>query len=180
VILKTKRLIVITGPVGSGKSSTLQKLASCLRRRGTTSAVIDLDDVFLMSRQREDDNWNEPEAWRTARRGSGALAESFFASGLEAVIIDGEYLNAEERQALLQDISADVTVHFYTLALSWDENLRRAKGDPSRSNIDEAWLKRMHDKNVAALEYLRNHSLVIFTEKLSLIDVAMTIAHDVS
>ena len=82
-------LIVITGPVGGGKSTTAVSLAACLRNRGMTTAVVDLDHLYRMGRQHPD-KWDEPEISLAALRASGALADSFFASGLDAVVVEGE------------------------------------------------------------------------------------------
>ena len=54
--MSTKSLVVITGPVGGGKSTTAVVLASQLRERGLTVAVVDLDDVYLMASQRQRPN----------------------------------------------------------------------------------------------------------------------------
>ena len=58
-------------------------------KRGQTTAVVDVDDMYIMGRQKSDDSWNEPETWSSARRACGALAESYFASGYDVFVVEG-------------------------------------------------------------------------------------------
>src|SRR5688572_7013385 len=93
-----RQLIVVTGPVGGGKSTTAIALAACLRRKDASIAVIDLDQIYCMARQR--DGFDEPRIWIAARRAAATLANSFFDSGMDVVIIDGEFFTDDERRQL--------------------------------------------------------------------------------
>src|SRR5206468_7644433 len=42
------QLVVISGPIGSGKSSTAQRLAARARDERRTAAVVDLDLLYMM------------------------------------------------------------------------------------------------------------------------------------
>ena len=55
-----RRLIIITGPVGAGKSTTSLALAQSLRRPDLAVAVIDLDQIYYFVRQQ--DGYGEPTA----------------------------------------------------------------------------------------------------------------------
>ena len=68
--MSNQHLIVITGPVGGGKSTTSVALAACLRSRGLRTAVVDLDDVYCMALQGND--FAEEDTWSAARRACGA------------------------------------------------------------------------------------------------------------
>jgi adenylylsulfate kinase-like enzyme len=87
--LTKQMLVVITGPVGGGKSTVALALADRFRESRRTAAVIDLDVVYCMARQGE--GFDEANVWNTARHGAAALADAFFAEGMEAVIVEGEF-----------------------------------------------------------------------------------------
>lgn len=95
-------LIVITGPVGVGKSTTSIAAGEALQRGGHTVAVIDLDQVYGFVRQR--DGEDDQVAWTRARVGAAALATAWFAANVSIVIVDGESFNADELDALLGSI----------------------------------------------------------------------------
>jgi cytidylate kinase len=98
-------LIVISGPIASGKSAVARALAHECEGRGRSAAWIDLDVVYEMlehSTDRKDDD----AKWLAARRAAAALTDSFLAHGAEVVIVDGEFLTAEVRDAYLRAASA--------------------------------------------------------------------------
>jgi predicted kinase len=82
-------VIVITGPVASGKSTIARGLARELERRHIRVAVIDLDLIFEMLATSEPDS--EDAAWALARRAAAALANTFLEGGVAVVVADGSY-----------------------------------------------------------------------------------------
>ena len=170
--------MVITGPVGGGKSATSLALAACLRSRGSRTAVVDLDDVYCMALQGDD--FGEEDTWAAARRACGALAESFFASGLDAVVVDGEFFSAEEWHELQTCVQPQTDVKFFTLAVSFEETFRRAQGDPNRQDALEVWYKRMHEKFISSLGFLRDTSGCIAADELPVDQIAALIADRLS
>ena len=174
--MTTTSLIVITGPVGGGKSTTAIQLATCLRERGLTTAVVGLDDVYLMASQR---HWAEQDAWTAARRGCGALADSFFASGFDAVVVEGGVFDTQEVWSdLRESVKSQVNVTFWTLVVSWEETLRRTAGDPNRRTLNEKFLKLQHEEFTSALRFLRDASECIETDQLAAVEVAKLIADE--
>ena len=173
--MSNQHLIVITGPVGGGKSTTSVALAACLRSRGLRPAVVDLDDVYCMADPGGND-FAEEDTWSAARRACGALAESFFASGLDAVVVDGKLFSAEEWNELQTCVPPQADVRFFTLVVSFEETFRRAQGDPDRQNTTEVWYKRMHDKFISSLDFLRETSGCIEADELPAEKIAAWIA----
>src|SRR5690349_7193281 len=162
-----RRLIIITGPVGAGKSTTSLALAQALRRPDLAVAVIDLDQVYCFVRQQ--DGYGEPTAWVRARRGAAALADCLFNTGMSVVIVDGEFFNAEELGTLTIPIQNAVKLSFFTLQLSYERNLERAQGDPLRGGSkDPSFLKWLHMQFVQALPFLQEQSVVIATDARTL------------
>ena len=169
-----QQIVVVTGPVGGGKSTTSVALAACLRRRGLRTALVDLDDVYCVASQGDD--FGEEDAWAAARRACGALAESFFASGLDAVVVDGEFFSAEEWNEFQACVQPQVDVRLYTLVVSFEETFRRAQGDANRQDTPEAWYKQMHVKFTSALGFLRGASFCIAADELPVEQIAALIA----
>jgi len=151
---------MLTGAVGAGKSTTALALAVHLRSLGRTVAVVDLDEVYCMVRQHDD--WDEPSWWAVARRAAAALADSFFASGLDAVVIEGEFFTPDECRQLLDSLVSKVDQGYFTLMVSYEEALRRVQGDSSRgASRDPKFLKWLHDNFAKALPYLESASVVL-------------------
>jgi shikimate kinase len=153
-------LAIVTGPVGGGKSTVALALADRIRAAGRSAAVIDLDLVYCMARQVE--GFDEANVWSVARRGAAALADAFLAEGMEVVIVEGEFFNRGELDALRGNLATPVEHRFVTLVVCYEEALRRVSGDPSRgASRDPHFLKRLHSAFVEALPYLRAASLLV-------------------
>lgn len=154
--------MIITGPVGAGKSTTAQAVARGLQSRNVSTAVIDLDEVYCMARQQAD--FNDREMWATARRAAAALTESFYASDLQAVIVEGGFLSVLEFAGLRQHVSTEVNEFFFTLLTSAPTALHRAQEDPNPGRV----VSRLADVQAnlyaefsEALPFLREASVII-------------------
>jgi shikimate kinase len=160
-------LIVITGPVGAGKSTTSLALAQALRRPDLAVAVIDIDQMYGFVRQQ--DGYGEPTAWVHARQGAAALTDCLFSIGMSVVIVEGEFFTAEELATLTAPIQRTVEHHFFTLRLSYEYALERGQGDPSRSaSKDPSFLMSLHRSFAQAVPFLEEKSVVISTDALTL------------
>ena len=161
-------LVVIGGPVGGGKSTTAISLAAHLRSHDITTAVIDLDDVYRIGRQLQDRLWNEPDVWAAARRGCGALAESFFGSGYDVVIAEGgDFDTIEACKELRTSVQSPVDIRFFTLVVSWEETFRRAQSDPNRNIVTKSGLiKNQYDHFISSMPFLRDISDCIDADNL--------------
>jgi shikimate kinase len=126
-------LLIITGPVGGGKSTVAQEVARALQNAGMSTAVIDLDEVYCMARQQPD--FADRQMWATARRAAAALVESFYKSGLRVVIVEGGFLSALEYSELRQYITSEVNEFFFTLLTSASTALYRAQTDPNPGRV---------------------------------------------
>jgi shikimate kinase len=157
-----KLLVMITGPVGAGKSTISQALALELQRAHISTAVIDLDEVFCMARQQP--NFADRATWTIARRAAATLAETFYASGLRAVIVEGGFLSALEHSELRGHITSTVDEFYFTLLTSATTALQRAQNDPNPDRV----VSRLPDVQaslyaefVEALPFLREASVMI-------------------
>jgi shikimate kinase len=169
-------LIVLTGPVGGGKSTTALAVAELLRARGVGAASIDLDQIYCMARQRE--GFGDEEIWNIARRGAAALSDVFFATVADAVIVEGGFHDATEIEGLADNVTTEVRVDVIALQVSFDRTLERvvADTDPGRvASRNPAMLKPLHDQFVAALPYLKANGTVLETDRESVHGVASQI-----
>jgi shikimate kinase len=174
-MLKEPLLLLLTGPVGGGKSTTALALAHHLRKSGRSVAVIDLDQVYCMVRQL--DGFNELTGWDAARRGAAALADSFFASGLDVVVVEGEFFTPDEYRQLRDHLDSKPADICFTLMVSYEQVLHRVQGDPTRgASRDPEFLKRLHDNFVSATPYLETVSVLVQADHPSSEDVAALIA----
>ena len=126
-------LVVLTGPVGGGKSAVALALATRLRASGHPTAVIDLDLVYCMARQR--DGFADEETWRTARRGAAVLADEFFDSGAKVVVVEGGFFTQEECDGLCDHIASGRRLRLVTLNVSFERALHRAQSDPNMGSL---------------------------------------------
>ena len=164
-------LIVITGPVAGGKSSTSAVVASQLRQTLGPSAVVGLDELYLMAKQGS--SWGEQQSWERARQGAAALADAWFASGIRFVVVDGEFFTPEEWTQFRTHLHTAPLVTFLTLRASYEEVYQRAQGDHTRgASREPAFLKELHTHFNNALPFLQSMGKVINTEAASLPEIA--------
>jgi shikimate kinase len=172
-------LVLLTGPVGGGKSTTAAALAGRLRASGRPSSVIDLDLLYAMAQQ-DGPLYVDLATWKIAYRSAAALADVFFASGLDVVIVGGGFFNQEERRWLCDFLTSDVSVELVAIAVSWEETARRVDADPSADRVATRIpqvLRSHHDLFTRALPFLRDHGVVIDADHRPAYEVASAI-HD--
>jgi shikimate kinase len=136
-------LVVVNGPIGSGKSTVASGLADELRQRHLSVAVIGLDDVLFMIRSLP--NATLLELWDVARAAHSTLVDRFLWS-MDVVIVDGPFFDREERAALLDGLSMSVEPLWVTLAVSDAEALHRVASDEARRlSRDPDFLRSAHE-----------------------------------
>ncbi len=178
--LSERLLVVLTGPVGGGKSTVALALATQLRAYGHPTAVIDLDLVYRMARQR--DGFADEKTWRAARRGAAVLTDAFFECGARVVVVEGGFFTQEEFDGLRDHVASSARLRFVTLKVSFEQALHRAKSDPNTSRVvsrDAEVLRLLHEQFAEALPFLRASSLVVDADQLSPIELARSIAESV-
>ena len=82
-------VIVITGPIASGKSTVARELAQELERIDVHAAVIDLDVVH--DQLTADGSASDDSSWTLARRETATAANAFLEAGVAVVIADGSF-----------------------------------------------------------------------------------------
>src|SRR2546430_1090143 len=122
-------LVVLNGPIGSGKTTVSVAVAGLIERSGHRSATIDIDEVWAMV-EHQRPRKGGPAAWTLSRRGVAALADEFFDDGVDVVIVNGPFYEPSERAELIQRLKTPVDVRYVTLTVSFEEALRRTNADP--------------------------------------------------
>ncbi len=137
-------VVVISGPIGSGKSTVARAVAERLRGSGRTVAVIDLDVVVSMIGGFEG---LSATRLRAAREVHGRLVGSWFNRGAD-VVVHGPFLNAEAEAPFMRELLAGVEPRRVRLLVSYDVALRRVTADEMPRNLsrDPQFLRRAHDR----------------------------------
>jgi predicted kinase len=168
-------VIVITGPIASGKSTVARALFHELAGRDVRVAVIDLDIVEDMLTA--DGPKSDLETWTLARRAVARLANGFLQDGIGVVIADGSFNLAHDRSALEQHLDANVHPIFVTLKVTLNEAVRRAQDDPTRGvSRDPAFLADYFAAATKGAANLPATDVVIDTESVSPTAAAVEIA----
>ena len=137
-------LVVITGPIGAGKSSVARKLTQRLLAKGCTVACVDLDDIVetlsAPAQQLE-------TSWRRARRVHGVLISAWLRSGTDVVITHGPFYTAEETAALLAEVPDSQQQRWVLLLAPYEVALERVQREPDRRlSRDPGFLRRTHER----------------------------------
>jgi adenylylsulfate kinase-like enzyme len=125
-----RMVIVITGPIASGKSTIARELARDLERTHGRVAVIDLDLLYDMLRP--DGPKNDDGSWALARHAAAKLVDTFLQEGIPVVVAEGSFNTPDGRAAFARHLDTSADMLYVTLRVSFDEALRRAQGDPTR------------------------------------------------
>jgi adenylylsulfate kinase-like enzyme len=161
-------LVVISGPIASGKSTVAQALARQLERTGVQVAVIDLDLVHDTLQHTPGGAKDNNAAWSLARRAAAAAANQCLAKGVAVVIAEGSFNTLSQRRDFVERLTAGLAPIYVTLLVSCEEALRRAQRDPTRGmSRDPSFLRQYYAKVSAALGRLPVTDIVIDTELLT-------------
>jgi shikimate kinase len=151
-------VVVISGPIASGKSRLGRAVAEELESRHLSAAVVDLDLVYEMLDPRREPK-SDQERWRSARRAAGLIVHTLLAERC-AVVVEGDFMTAQKRVDFCQGLPDGVRTRFVTLRVAFDEALRRAQADPTRGiSKDPDFLAAQYEQaQVAARRCARHRS----------------------
>jgi adenylylsulfate kinase-like enzyme len=168
-------LIVISGPIASGKSTVARSLAQEFERAGMTAAAIDVDVVYDMLEHKTARKLDGAK-WAHARHGAAVLANGLMTDGIEVVIVEGDFLTPKDRASFLGEVHP-TKPRFVTLRVSFETALRRAHNDPTRGlSRDRAFLWRHYEEASAALRDVPTTDLVLETESVTVAETVRAIA----
>jgi adenylylsulfate kinase-like enzyme len=171
-------VIVITGPIASGKSTVARELARELERTQVRVSVIDLD--ILHDRLVSDGSASDDATWALARHAAATHVNTFLEDGVTVVVAEGSFNAPDDRAAFIRHLAPIDEPLFVTLRVSYEEALRRAQDDPTRGRSrDPAFLGRYFSDVSQALETVPATDLVIDTEEMPARAAAAAIARRV-
>jgi hypothetical protein len=153
-------------------------LAGLLEAEGRRAAQIDLDEVWAMVDHQLPRRGTVAD-WSLARAGAAALADTFFAAGVDVVIVNGPFYTLEERTQLTDRLRTRADVRYVTLTVEFEEALRRTRADPDHRrglSREREWLERKHREAAAWCPALRDTDLIVEPDGRDLPTVAALIA----
>ncbi|MGQ0832358.1 MAG: hypothetical protein ACT4OV_11835 [Microthrixaceae bacterium] len=129
-VLAMQELVVIAGPIGSGKTTVADLLARRYASASRSVAVADLDDVAFMQQGVHD----IPEFWRRAGIAHTALVLGWLDAGSDVVIAHGPFFESRSYDSLLAAARAGSRTHHVLLSVPFDIALQRVTADPERGS----------------------------------------------
>ena len=136
-------LLVIVGPIASGKSTVATALGDRFRRAGRAIAVIDLDDFVDTIGGFANLG---PERFRQAQIVFGQLVGAWLREGFD-VIAHGPFFQAEEQAALLHAVPEGIQPRRVHLLATYEVALERVAADPYRKfSKNPEILRRAYDR----------------------------------
>jgi hypothetical protein len=140
-------LVVIVGPIASGKSTVADALGDRLRKAGRSVAVLDLDDVVATIGGFAD---LTPERWLQAQIVFGEAIGAWLNQGLD-VVAHGPFFELQENQALLHCVPAGVVPRRALLLATYEAALERVALDHGRALSKDPQVLRLAYDRVASL-----------------------------
>ena len=121
-------LVIITGPIASGKSTVADLLAQRCASLGRSVASADLDDVAFA----QDGCPDLATFWRRAGVAHAAIVRGWFASGTEVVIAHGPFYESRSYDSLLAAVNPGCRTLHVRLTVRFDIALERVAADTGR------------------------------------------------
>jgi len=167
-------VLVLCGPIASGKSTLARAVARLLEQRGADAAAIDLDLVYEFFDQGS--SKADPRTWRRARRAAAGLTDVLLREGVGTVVVEGDFLTPLEREDYLNALRSAVAPLFVTLRVSVDVALHRVEQDPTRGlSRDHEFLRRHYEELRDAVSDRPATDLVVDTSSVGVEETARTI-----
>jgi len=170
-------LVVLTGPVGVGKSTTAIATARILRGYGLTAACIDLDQIYCMIRQ--GDGFDSQDTWMSARQATAALTEHLFEKVASVVIVEGGFLTESEQRELLEALRSKPRTEVITLHAPFDTVYARVMADSDSGRVASkvpTILKQLYVEYETALPFLQRTTKCIDVQYCDVEQVALQVA----
>jgi adenylylsulfate kinase-like enzyme len=128
-------IVVVTGPIASGKTTLVHALARELRSGGCSAATLDRDDIYELLGE---SGVGDEASWGRANRVCAAFARAALAEGVDAVVVES-------------DDPIDGAFHVM-LTAGIDSALERVQLDPTRIVSRDPVFLRAHYESYASLD----------------------------
>jgi shikimate kinase len=168
------RLVLLTGPIASGKTTAALGLAAKARDIGLRAAAIDMD---VMVEMLAGTDWSliTPRDRSSGQRIAASTIDRLIEEGAKVVAAAGSTVSRYEWDDVLARMRSEVSKTFVLLEVSLEESIRRAHADTTRgATRDPAVVTRMYAEN--ARKSIRPYDLTVLTDGQTPNAVASTIA----
>lgn len=153
-------LVLIVGPIASGKSTVAAAVAQRLRDVARRVAVIDLDEVVATAGGFAD---LSPENFRSALLVYGQLVAAWLREGWD-VIAHGPFFQPEEDAAVLHAVPEGTALYRICLLASFEVALERVAADPTRERSkDSTFLRQTYDRLELLLPTMKQADVIFDT-----------------
>jgi shikimate kinase len=172
--LDKQTLVLISGPVASGKTTTAWMLAKAARELSLQAASIDMDEMVEMIAGSDWSLITEEDRRRACRATSG-LVDQLLDSGVVFIAIAGSTLSQYEWDEVLQSLNRRPRVFLVLLHVSLEEASRRTKDDPDRIKTkDRSYLTQLDART--NWKAIRQHDVELETDGIKADEVSARIA----
>jgi adenylylsulfate kinase-like enzyme len=130
-------VVLISGPIASGKSALGRAVAGRLDEIAGSCAVIDLDLVYEMLDPRRRPK-SDQQLWAEARRVAGGMAGVLLREGRSVVVEGGDFSSEQQLAEFEHELPEDAAVRLVRLDVDFETALRRARADDSRGVSKDA------------------------------------------
>jgi shikimate kinase len=138
------RLVVLIGPIASGKSTVARKLIDQLVSDGFTAARTEVDEMAAMIQA---PGGLTIEHWHQAHVVHGALVAGWLGTLVNVVVAEGPIYSRREANALMTRVPVDTKLLRVLLWTSFHSALERVKDDPARGlSRDRQFLQAAHER----------------------------------
>jgi len=130
-VVDTPVLVLISGPVASGKTTLAWRLAALTRAVGDVAASIDMDELTEMG---GGSDWTQvtTEHREQACDLAAMLVDRLVTNGARLIAVSGSTLAPREWDAVIEQMSVPARPVLVRLRVSVAEAIRRAQADPTR------------------------------------------------
>jgi predicted kinase len=169
-------VIVVCGPIASGKSTVARAVARAFEARGTEAAAVDLDLVHGMLEHDRGLGKLSVSTLIRARRAAAALTDALLEDGVGVVVVEGDFLTHQERADFVTALRSPVALRFVTLRASIELALQRVREDPTRGiSRDPHFLRRQYEQLAQAVRNRPATDLVVDTASVNADEAARAI-----
>jgi hypothetical protein len=159
------RLVVVIGPIASGKSTVCAHLTDRLLAAGRTVVSSDLDDVAAMIHV---PGGRTAEHWEQAHRVHGSLIRGWLTTSADLVIAHGPIYTGSETDALMGDVLPRTGVLRVLLLASLQSARQRVAGNPDRElSKDPSFLRAAYERFWSIFPDIDSCDLTFDTDRTS-------------
>ena len=173
-MLSVPELVVITGPIASGKSAVARSLAEIISEAGRSAVVADLDDIVGSIWAPVED---VAQTWEGARRIHGRLIGEWLSLGVDFVIADGPFYSKNETASLMHRVPNATLARRMLLLTTYEVAFERVAMDPSRGiSKDPVILRSKYDEFEQQLPNIDLCEWTFDTAKTGVADIVATVS----